>query len=269
MPYPTTSTTPEGGEGLTSEGGGEALGGQALVDSIIAQEESRHEAEANGLPAEPTTTQRYKVKVAGEEVEVSLDELLSGYSRQSDYTRKTQQLKTERDSIESQRKALFESDAYKMIQQAAQAEGGEFDPLDPDSVTRHIRSQVARELENMYRPVQEQYVTQAAQAKVTEFMSARPEFADPKFKGEVASLLKANESYDLETAYEVVSARRLRAERESLQTEAQRHRALLAEAGLKVGVGTPARDSGEVPAHVLKQGAVAVAEYLAKRKGSW
>lgn len=34
---------------------------------------------------------RYRVKVSGEEVEVTLDELLKGYSRTQDYTRKTQE----------------------------------------------------------------------------------------------------------------------------------------------------------------------------------
>ena len=42
----------------------------------------------------------YAVKVDGQDVEVSLNELLAGYSRQSDYTRKTQELATERKQLE-------------------------------------------------------------------------------------------------------------------------------------------------------------------------
>ena len=41
----------------------------------------------------------YAVKVDGEELEVSLDELVQGYSRQSDYTRKTQELASQRDEM--------------------------------------------------------------------------------------------------------------------------------------------------------------------------
>lgn len=41
-------------------------------------------------------TETYTVKVGGEEKEVSLDELVSGYQMQSDYTRKTQALAEER-----------------------------------------------------------------------------------------------------------------------------------------------------------------------------
>jgi hypothetical protein len=46
--------------------------------------------------------QIYTVRVDGEEVEVSLDELLSGYSRTQDYTRKTMALADQRKSLESE-----------------------------------------------------------------------------------------------------------------------------------------------------------------------
>lgn len=41
----------------------------------------------------------YKVTVGGEEIEVSLDEALAGYQRQSDYTRKTQELASQREEL--------------------------------------------------------------------------------------------------------------------------------------------------------------------------
>ena len=46
--------------------------------------------------------QTFRVKVDGEEVEVTRDELLAGYSRTADYTRKTQALATERKSLEQE-----------------------------------------------------------------------------------------------------------------------------------------------------------------------
>ena len=42
----------------------------------------------------------YKVVVDGQEQEVTLDELTKGYSRQSDYTRKTEKLSQDRKSVE-------------------------------------------------------------------------------------------------------------------------------------------------------------------------
>ena len=44
------------------------------------------------VPEEPT----YAVKIGGEEQQVTLEELQNGYQRQADYTRKTQEIATER-----------------------------------------------------------------------------------------------------------------------------------------------------------------------------
>ena len=64
-------------------------------------EEESEEDEAEESDEEEEEELLYAVKVNGEEQEVSLDELLKGYSRQSDYTRKTQDLSTERREMES------------------------------------------------------------------------------------------------------------------------------------------------------------------------
>jgi hypothetical protein len=61
-------------------------------------EESEEESEE---PEGEEEEELYAVTVNGEEVAVSLDELLSGYSRQSDYTRKTQEVANDRKEIES------------------------------------------------------------------------------------------------------------------------------------------------------------------------
>lgn len=82
------------------------------TDAADTGEETAEEKaqEEEGEP-EPT----YTVKVAGEEVEVSLPELLKGYSREQDYTRKTMALAETEKSIEAkfaeelqQQVALFE-----------------------------------------------------------------------------------------------------------------------------------------------------------------
>ncbi len=48
----------------------------------------------------PETPQTYKAKVDGQEVEVTLEEALKGYSRTQDYTRKTQELAAQRREFE-------------------------------------------------------------------------------------------------------------------------------------------------------------------------
>ena len=73
------------------------------------QEEEQEEVE---VQAEP---ELYKVIIDGEEVEVSLDELQKGYSRQSDYTRKTQQLAQQRKEAEA-----LQQDYAQRVQQLNQ-----------------------------------------------------------------------------------------------------------------------------------------------------
>ena len=80
------------------------------------EEESTEETQDESLEEEPEeeedsegTEERavegeefvYAVNINGEEHQVPLDELLKGYSRQSDYTRKTQELSEQRKSIEA------------------------------------------------------------------------------------------------------------------------------------------------------------------------
>ena len=48
----------------------------------------------------------YKVKIGDQELEVTLDEALKGYQRESDYTKKTQDLGNQRRDIETQRDSL-------------------------------------------------------------------------------------------------------------------------------------------------------------------
>ena len=45
------------------------------------------------------TGDTYLVKIDGEEHRVSLEELQNGYQRQADYTRKTQELASERERL--------------------------------------------------------------------------------------------------------------------------------------------------------------------------
>lgn len=72
----------------------EASDGESEVDSeeVTESEEDADEA--------PQASQTFRVKVDGEEIEVPLDELLKGYSRTADYTRKTQAIAEARKQAE-------------------------------------------------------------------------------------------------------------------------------------------------------------------------
>ena len=88
-------------EESTEETQDESLEEESEEESEEPEEEEGDEEETEESDEEEEEELLYAVKVDGEEQEVSLDELLKGYSRQSDYTRKTQDLSTERREMES------------------------------------------------------------------------------------------------------------------------------------------------------------------------
>jgi len=68
-----------------------------------SEEEEEYEPEDNREEEGDDEDEMFIVKVDGEDVEVSFDELLEGYSRTSDYTKKTQGIAEERKAIEQAR----------------------------------------------------------------------------------------------------------------------------------------------------------------------
>lgn len=80
----------------SSFGENESVFEPTLDDLISSSMETPDGESEQTAQAEPTTS-TYKVKVDGEDVEVGLDELLGGYQRQADYTRKTQALAADRE----------------------------------------------------------------------------------------------------------------------------------------------------------------------------
>lgn len=78
---------------------------EPLEEDVLEEEAEEEESEEESEEEESDEDEQeeveevYSVKVDGEEMEVSLDELIKGYSRQSDYTRKTQELASERNQM--------------------------------------------------------------------------------------------------------------------------------------------------------------------------
>ena len=100
-PEEATPETQEGAptedvEESTEETQDEPLEEEVLEDESEEDESEEEESEEDEVEEEPEV---YAVKVDGEELEVSLEELVQGYSRHSDYTRKTQELASQRDNM--------------------------------------------------------------------------------------------------------------------------------------------------------------------------
>ena len=82
-----------------------------VEDEEEFDEEDELDEEQTNVEEEALQPQTFTVKVDGQEVEVTQEELINGYSRQQDYTRKTQELSQKRKTIEQQQAELAQRDA--------------------------------------------------------------------------------------------------------------------------------------------------------------
>jgi hypothetical protein len=78
----------------------------APVDETASEAETQDESD----DAEPQQPPKYTAKVDGQEVEVTLDDLLKSYSFTEHNTRKSQQVAAEKAALEQERKAFQESE---------------------------------------------------------------------------------------------------------------------------------------------------------------
>ena len=96
---------------------------QEVTESEVETEEVEEQSQSEDLTDEVSEEAqeeeaKYEIKVNGKPVEVTLDELMSGYQRDSDYRRKTMELADERRLLEEEvNKAKSESDAVAKLRQ--------------------------------------------------------------------------------------------------------------------------------------------------------
>jgi hypothetical protein len=109
----------------------EELQADETVEEEVVEEEEQEELQADEIEETEETEslddeqdeleevdepQLYTVKVNGEEVAVTIDELQNSYSRQKDYTRKTQELAQQRKTVEEQQSEVAKNEAiYKEL----------------------------------------------------------------------------------------------------------------------------------------------------------
>jgi hypothetical protein len=115
------NTNPNGSALSVSDAAGQFLGmmdgeeAQAqpepseIIDEAIEHEEVQEDLHDDDYDEPEETTPTYRVKVGKEEVDVPLDELIKGYSRTSDYTKKTQEVAEQRKVIEAERSRIQEA----------------------------------------------------------------------------------------------------------------------------------------------------------------
>ena len=173
-----------------------------ILQADEAEEDETEAAEEAEEVVEAVEPQTYRVRVGDDEVDLTLDELQSGYMRQSDYTRKTQQVAEGRKKAAAELQAL-EAQRHSYAEQLAAVEAAlqqseptqEFwDNLNAEDPLEYIRqrdayrdrreamAQVQAEKERVH---QEQLATLQAQAQERlqqegqRLLQAIPEWRDP------------------------------------------------------------------------------------------
>jgi hypothetical protein len=228
----TQGTTPESGNAeLTVGGAANAILGLMGSDEGSQEEQPEAQAEANDSEAESDAEEsyedsdeseveqddgndeqeeppKYRVKAAGEEREVTLDELIKSYQLGTDYTKKSQAVAEERKAIEAERQRIEEArslrDQYaerlqvieQMLNQQPQTEDLEYlkenDPIgyavkvaelsQRDKQLAQVQAERQRIAEQQQRERQEE-LGKVVQAEARKLAEAIPEYADPQ-KGE-------------------------------------------------------------------------------------
>lgn len=226
--------TPQGNESLTVDQAASSL--LSMMDAAEASQEQTEEQQSQPVEAQAEEAYeeayesedseeaeqegdqpRYRVKVDGQESEVTIDELVKGYQREKDYTKKTQTLAEQRKAVEAERHAVEQAkqlrDTYaqrlQIIEQAlrSQSDGEnlnelkETDPIgyavavaersENEKRLYAIRAEQAR-IAQMQQSEQAQHLTQIVTQEADKLSKVLPEYADPQ-KGE--TIRKSIRSY--------------------------------------------------------------------------
>tara|TARA_R100000808_G_scaffold8183_2_gene23254 strand:- start:8521 stop:9378 length:858 start_codon:yes stop_codon:yes gene_type:complete len=169
-------------------------------------------------------------------------------SLRKDYTQKTQEVskqrkeaKAEMDKALQLQKSLYESDAYKNLQELSEESGEEFDPFDPDSFKKYVEKAVAKRLKDVLEPMYAEQQKVSTRSKLNKFMDEHSELrTDEAFKGEVKEVLLADKNLNLEQAYWIVHGKRSRKESKKSQMADENRKRAARAAGLRIGNGRKA-----------------------------
>lgn len=153
----------------------------------------------------------------------------------ADYTRKTQELASQRKELEAQMKALTDGEFFKRVKEQASQPDVELDPYRTETFEARIQQEVARRMQEAFQPLQQQQELQMRQLKLQEFKTNHPDLDD--MKHDVADLLKSNPSLSLQDAYFITKGKKSTTRLNALEQENAERKARMREIGLKIGQG--------------------------------
>ena len=173
------------------------------VEEEVSAESEESEEELEIVAEEDL---KYTIKVGGEEMEVDIDELKSGYQRQADYTRKSQALAEQRkgtEKIQSERMQLEQerqmyANGLQMLQEQHTAKLQDFDEVEWETLKQEDPYAYMIKKDE-YRDAQER-VSNAAQQQAliqqeqhTAAQQVRGEFVQQEYARLVAALPEWND----------------------------------------------------------------------------
>jgi len=183
---------------------GETQDDQAAVNQEVTEETVSEEVEKPDL---------HQVKVQGQEMEVTLDELKAGYSRDSDYRQKTHSLSLDKKQFDEERNVLrqqYDMKLRELNEAIASADSLNRQKLDPAQLQKLYEEDPAQAAKYDFELRQQEQKINQAKAKAQEATQAQysaylieqkrlaeeriPEFADPNksdnFKSGIKTTLK-------------------------------------------------------------------------------
>jgi len=168
----------------------------------------------------------------------------------ADYTRKTQELATQRKELETMRDSLIKGANGFLNSELTNGETVELDPYDTQSFEKRIQQEVLRRMQEMVKPLQEEQYTMQRRNELERFKSEHPDLME--YKTEVATLLKSNESLSLQDAYFIVKGQKLSTQNAELKSQLEERNNRMREVGKKISQGTNAKDLQQLPSHLKK-----------------
>jgi hypothetical protein len=167
----------------------------------------------------------------------------------ADYTRKTQQLATERSELEKVRGELYATregvingPLAKMVKEVDTTE--EYDLFDTEGMKKEIQRQATLMLQQMLKPAQEEVAAQQRRVELDRFKAENPELITDEYRFPVAKMLQERPELKLEDAFYIVKAKveteKLKAQRTQLQAQKQQRAQTLQ----KTSSGTTQNPSG-------------------------
>ena len=174
-------------------------------DEVSEQDVSQDEEQID--TQEKLEDSTYKVKVAGQELEVTLDELRNGYSRDADYRQKTEELSNQRKNFQSESEKQRQDYSQKLnelnqklsaaqVDLNAEINSADLDKLydeDPTEAAR-VERKLKKKQDALNQSIQQTQAEQKQQFETflqdqqRKLVSKMPEFSDPA----KASTIKAN-----------------------------------------------------------------------------